>query len=100
VVVKQGQELVSTGPYGLVRHPIYTGLLMALTGIALYDCRWRGLLGLALFAIGFWLKARSEENLLTREFGEEYRSYRVRTPMLIPRLHLATSAAPRAEVPR
>ena len=97
VVLKHGQELVATGPYALVRHPIYTGLLVALTGTALYDGRWRALLGLACFAIGFWLKARSEENLLEREFGEEYRSYRARTPMLIPSLRLATSAAPRSE---
>jgi protein-S-isoprenylcysteine O-methyltransferase Ste14 len=100
VVLKHGQELVATGPYALVRHPIYTGLLVALTGTALYDGRWRALLGLAFFAIGFWLKARSEENLLEREFGEEYRSYRARTPMLIPSLRLATSAAPRSESPR
>jgi protein-S-isoprenylcysteine O-methyltransferase Ste14 len=100
VVLKHGQELVSTGPYTLVRHPIYTGLLVALAGTALYDGRCGALLGLAFFAIGFWLKARSEENLLEREFGEEYRSYRARTPMLIPSLRLATSAAPRSESPR
>jgi protein-S-isoprenylcysteine O-methyltransferase Ste14 len=100
VVLKHGQELVSTGPYALVRHPIYTGLLVALAGSALYDGRWRALLGLASFAIGFWLKARSEEHLLEREFGEDYRSYRARTPMLIPRLRLAKSAAPRSEATR
>jgi protein-S-isoprenylcysteine O-methyltransferase Ste14 len=100
VVLKHGQELVSTGPYALVRHPIYTGLLVALTGTAVYDGRWRALLGLAFFAIGFWLKARTEENLLEREFGEEYRSYRGRTRMLIPSLRLGTSAAPRSESPR
>jgi hypothetical protein len=100
VVIKQGHELVSTGPYALVRHPIYTGLILALTGTAVYDGRWRALLGLAFFAVGFWLKARSEENLLEREFGEEYRSYRARTPMLIPTLRSAASAAPHSESPR
>jgi protein-S-isoprenylcysteine O-methyltransferase Ste14 len=64
---------------------------MALAGSALYDGRWRALLGLALFAIGFTLKARSEEGLLEREFGDAYRSYRGRTPMLIPTLRLATA---------
>ena len=93
VVLKHGQELVSTGPYALVRHPIYTGLLVALAGATVYDGRWRALLGLAFFAIGFWLKAHSEEKLLEREFGEEYRSYRARTPMLIPSPRLPTSAA-------
>jgi protein-S-isoprenylcysteine O-methyltransferase Ste14 len=100
VVLKQGQELVSTGPYALVRHPIYTGLLVALTGTAVYDGSWRALLGLALFAIGFWLKARSEENLLESEFGDEYRSYRARTPMLIPSPRIAASIGPRSESPR
>jgi protein-S-isoprenylcysteine O-methyltransferase Ste14 len=100
VVLKHGQELISTGPYALVRHPIYTGLLVALAGTALYNGRWQALLGLAFFAISFWLKARSEENLLEREFGEEYRSYRDRTPMLIPTLRPAASAALRSESPR
>ena len=100
MVLKHGQELISTGPYALVRHPIYTGLLVALAGTALYNGRWQGLLGLALFTISFWLKARSEENLLEREFGEEYRSYRARTPMLVPTLRPAASAAPHSESPR
>jgi protein-S-isoprenylcysteine O-methyltransferase Ste14 len=100
VVLKHEQGLVSTGPYTLVRHPIYTGLLVALAGTAVYDGRWRALLGLAFFAIGFWMKARSEEKLLEREFGEEYRSYRARTPMLIPSLRVATSETPRSESPR
>jgi protein-S-isoprenylcysteine O-methyltransferase Ste14 len=96
VVVKQEHELVSRGPYALVRHPIYTGLLVALTGTALYDGRWRALLGVALFTIGFWLKARSEENLLEGEFGDDYRTYRARTPMLIPNPRVVTSAVRRS----
>jgi protein-S-isoprenylcysteine O-methyltransferase Ste14 len=88
VVLKEGQELISSGPYALVRHPIYTGLLIALAGSALYDGRVRALVGLALFAIGFTLKARAEEGLLEGEFGDEYRAYRARTPMLIPSLRL------------
>ena len=86
VVLKHGQELISTGAYAIVRHPIYTGLLVALAGTALYDGQWRGLAGVACFSLAFWLKARSEEELLEREFGDEYRAYRTRTPMLIPNL--------------
>jgi protein-S-isoprenylcysteine O-methyltransferase Ste14 len=97
VVLKQGQELISTGPYAVVRHPIYTGLLVALAGSALYDGRWRAVLGVGFLAIGFWLKARSEERLLESEFGEEYRAYRTRTPMLVPSLRLPTSAAVHSE---
>jgi protein-S-isoprenylcysteine O-methyltransferase Ste14 len=96
VGVKQEHELVTRGPYALVRHPIYTGLLVALTGTALYDGRWRALLGVALFTIGFWLKARSEENLLEGEFGDDYRTYRARTPMLIPNPRVVTSAVRRS----
>jgi protein-S-isoprenylcysteine O-methyltransferase Ste14 len=96
VVIRQGQQLVTTGPYALARHPIYTGLLAAIAGTALYDGRWRALLGLAFFSIGFWLKARSEEDLLKGEFGEEHRAYRARTPMLMPRLHRPPIAAPRS----
>jgi len=88
VVLKEGQELIATGPYALARHPIYTGLLIALAGTALYDGRLRALIGLALFAIGFTLKARAEEDLLESEFGDEYRTYRARTPMLIPSVRL------------
>jgi protein-S-isoprenylcysteine O-methyltransferase Ste14 len=95
VVLKQGQELISSGPYELVRHPIYTGLLVALAGSALYEGRCRALLGLGFFAIGFWLKASSEEDLLENEFGEQYRAYRARTPMLIPTVRPAASATPR-----
>jgi len=89
VVLKHGQELIFTGPYEPVTTQIYTGLLVALAGSALYEGRLRALLGLAFFAIGFWLKARSEEDLLEREFGDQYRSYRARTPMLIPSLRPA-----------
>ena len=60
----------------------------------LYDGRWRALVGFALFAIGFWLKARSEEDLMEGEFGDEYRAYRARTPMLVPGLHPPASPAP------
>jgi protein-S-isoprenylcysteine O-methyltransferase Ste14 len=99
VVLKHGQELVCTGPYALVRHPIYTGLLVALSGTALYEGHWGVLLGLGCFAIGFLLKARSEENLLEREFGERYREYRDRTPMLIPSFRLVAGAGAHPEHP-
>jgi protein-S-isoprenylcysteine O-methyltransferase Ste14 len=100
VVVKEGHRLVSTGPYAFVRHPIYTGLLVALAGSALYDGSWRALLGLTCFAIGFWLKARSEEELLERELGDDYRAYQARTPMLVPSLRPPDSAASGAQSSR
>jgi protein-S-isoprenylcysteine O-methyltransferase Ste14 len=92
VVIRQGHELIAVGPYALVRHPIYTGLLVALAGSALYDGCWRALVGLACFALGFWLKARNEEKLMEDEFGDQYRAYRARVPMLIPAPRLPRSA--------
>src|SRR5690348_6341946 len=58
VEVKQDHSLIRTGPYRLIRHPIYTGLLIALAGTAIYFGEWRSWLAFALFVVGLWLKAR------------------------------------------
>jgi protein-S-isoprenylcysteine O-methyltransferase Ste14 len=84
--LKRGHELVRSGPYALARHPIYTGVIVALAGTALYIGEWRALLALPMFALGFWLKAAREEALLESEFGTEYRDYRCETGMLVPRV--------------
>jgi protein-S-isoprenylcysteine O-methyltransferase Ste14 len=81
--VKQDAELVTTGPYRLVRHPIYTGVLLALVGSALVLGVWYvGVV--AVFALYFVFSARSEESVLLEQFGERYRDYMRRTKMLIP----------------
>jgi protein-S-isoprenylcysteine O-methyltransferase Ste14 len=84
--LKVDHQLVQTGPYGLVRHPIYTGLLLALLGTALYLGQYRAMLGLALFVAGLWWKARQEEGLLFTQFGDDYQRHRRRTGMFLPRL--------------
>lgn len=74
--IKQDHELIRRGPYALVRHPIYTGTLMAAIGTAVALGRIRDLLALPLVIVGFWLKARSEERLLMSNFGDRYAAYR------------------------
>ena len=84
VTLKQEHELITSGPYGLVRHPIYTGLLVAFIGTAIARAEWRGVLAVALVLISFWHKLRLEEAWLTEEFGDVYRDYRRRVSALIP----------------
>ena len=74
--IRQGHELIRGGPYGLVRHPIYTGTLIAAIGTAVALGEVRDLLALPLVIVGFWLKARSEERLLMSNFGDRYAAYR------------------------
>ena len=74
--IKRDHELIRGGPYRVVRHPIYTGLLIATLGTAIASGQLRGLLAVPLVLLGFWLKARSEERLLLSEFGDRYAQYR------------------------
>lgn len=84
VTIKQNHELVRSGSYALVRHPIYTGVLFALIGTALSVDKWRALVGLALIAAGFLRKIVIEERFMLAEFGEAYARYRAEVPALIP----------------
>jgi protein-S-isoprenylcysteine O-methyltransferase Ste14 len=84
---KEGHHVVDTGPYALVRHPIYTGLIFALLATAAAQATANALAGAALLSFGFWLKARAEEHFLTAELGADaYGAYRRRVPMLVPSL--------------
>jgi protein-S-isoprenylcysteine O-methyltransferase Ste14 len=84
---KEGHHVVDTGPYGLVRHPIYSGLILALLATAAAQATANALAGAALLSFGFWLKARAEEQFLTAELGADaYGAYRRRVPMLVPSL--------------
>jgi protein-S-isoprenylcysteine O-methyltransferase Ste14 len=84
VTLKHNHELIRTGPYGWVRHPIYTGLLLALLGSALVNGEWRGLLALALITAAILRRIRIEEAFLARQFGAAYRRYREAVPSLLP----------------
>jgi len=88
VVVKEDHELIQRGPYTVVRHPLYTGLILALIGttLALFPTE-RGVVLIAVWLIAFYIKARAEERILTQEFGEQYATYKQRvTAALIPYL--------------
>src|SRR5579864_3022033 len=85
VTIKVGHQLIRTGPYAWVRHPIYSGLLLAMIGTALARREPRGLLAFVLLWLGFWIKSRMEEGFMRKTFGEEYQEYSRTTGALIPR---------------
>ncbi len=84
VTIKQDHALIDRGPYALVRHPIYTGLLAAFlfTGLTWGD--WRGLVATLIAVVSLWRKLRVEEAFLGEQFGPAYALYRNRTRALIP----------------
>lgn len=84
VTVKADHELIRTGPYALVRHPIYTGLLLAFVGSAIARDQWRAVLGLLMIVIGLWRKLKLEERWMTETFGEAYARYRQEVRALVP----------------
>jgi protein-S-isoprenylcysteine O-methyltransferase Ste14 len=82
---KADQRLVETGPYGLVRHPIYFGLLLAAVARAVQQATPMAAAGLFVLAGGFWVKTQVEEGFLSAELGPEiYRAYAARVRRLIP----------------
>ncbi len=84
VTVKEGHELIRRGPYALVRHPIYTGLLLGFIGTAIVRGEWRGVLAVLIVVAALWRKLRLEECWMSETFGDEYRRYREYTAALIP----------------
>ena len=89
VVMKAGHQVVDTGPYGLVRHPIYSGLIFAVLATSLQKGTGFALLGVAVVTLAFSAKARREERFLRKELGEgAYDAYARKTPMLVPFVQL------------
>jgi protein-S-isoprenylcysteine O-methyltransferase Ste14 len=84
VTIKQDHELITTGPYAVVRHPIYTGILTGLVGTAIALSQVRGLIVVALFFLAFWIKLRMEEEWMRSQFGEVYSTYAHQTAALVP----------------
>jgi protein-S-isoprenylcysteine O-methyltransferase Ste14 len=78
---------VDSGPYRLVRHPIYTGFIVIDLGLAILCGSALALVGFAVSTVGLWLKARVEEQFLSEELGAAaYSAYKARTRMLVPRM--------------
>ena len=84
VTLKEGHELIQSGPYRLARHPIYTGITTAIAGVALLEARPGGIVAVLSFLAAFLWKIRAEERLMTEAFGEAYRAYKKRVKALIP----------------
>ena len=84
VTLKQGHELVTSGPYALVRHPIYTGLLFGFLGSAIALGQWRGLLAEAILYLALLRKYRLEERWMRERFGAAYDDYCRRVKALMP----------------
>lgn len=84
VTIKQDHELITSGPYALVRHPIYTGILTGFLGTAIALAQVRGFIALVLLFVIFWAKLRIEEEWMRSQFGETYASYSQKTAALVP----------------
>ena len=84
VTVKRDHRLIREGPYTIVRHPIYSGFLLALLGTALALDELCGLIGLALAFTGWRMKSRLEENFMVAQFGADYVAYEREVKALIP----------------
>jgi protein-S-isoprenylcysteine O-methyltransferase Ste14 len=84
VTVKQNHELILRGPYTVVRHPMYSGFLLALAGTVIAVGEVRAFIGLGLAFIAFFLKTVAEERFMRQEFSGEYARYSQRVRRLIP----------------
>jgi protein-S-isoprenylcysteine O-methyltransferase Ste14 len=84
VTLKEGHELVESGPYRFVRHPIYTGILTMFFATAMALGHLAGFAATLLVFASFWIKLRDEEQLMLQQFPERYAIYRQRVKRVIP----------------
>ena len=84
--IKQNHALIMTGPYRVVRHPIYTGFLIAFLGSALQRGLIRSFFAVLTCAVGLYLKVSVEEEFMVQRFGEAYLRYRRNVSALVPYL--------------
>jgi len=84
IQAERGHRVISTGPYAIVRHPIYSGFIVATLGTAIAHGDVAGLVATALVAICWASKARLEESFMIEKFGAEYEDYRRHVKGLIP----------------
>ena len=89
----EDHRIVDTGPYGIVRHPVYAGLLLAVIATAIERGRIESIAAALVLIAGVSLRAKLEERFLKRDLGDEaYSSYRRRVPMLVPFAKIAPPA--------
>lgn len=83
--VLEGHKLITSGPYNIVRNPIYTGMFGMLLATGLAISHWIGLLiAIVVYAVGTAIRMRSEERLLREAFGEEFDAYARKVPAVVP----------------
>jgi protein-S-isoprenylcysteine O-methyltransferase Ste14 len=86
--IREKHQLISSGPYAVIRHPMYTSFLLMALGQALLLSNWVvGLAGLIGFAVLFFLRVNKEERMMLENFGPQYRTYMERTKRIIPYLY-------------
>jgi len=85
ITIKEDHQLIRTGPYTRLRHPIYSGIVLAAIGSAVVIDQWRCVLGVCLVLMGYCIKARKEETMLTQQFGDAFREHQKQAGFLIPR---------------
>ena len=86
VMIKEGHQLIRSGPYSIVRNPMYTGLLTAYCGLVIALGILAALAALTIVITAIWMKIKAEEELLEEQFGGEYNQYRRDVKALIPGL--------------
>ena len=84
VTFKGGHELITSGPYAFVRHPIYTGLLAMVVATVTVLGHIAGIIAMPFVIVSLWVKLRSEEKLMLQKFPNEYAAYSRRVKRLIP----------------
>jgi protein-S-isoprenylcysteine O-methyltransferase Ste14 len=85
VALREGHQLIRSGPYANIRHPIYTGMLTAVLGTTLAVGRYRALVAFVVILAGFIAKSRQEEKLLDAQFGPAFEDHRRHTGFFLPR---------------
>jgi len=88
IVLKENHELIRTGPYAFMRHPIYSGVLLAIAGTAVVEGEWRGVVAFCLLLATYAIKARKEDQLLRAAFGQAFEKHLQQTGFLLPRVRI------------
>jgi protein-S-isoprenylcysteine O-methyltransferase Ste14 len=85
VGIYSGHKLIDTGLYGIVRHPMYAGLILSFIGVAVLGACWATLFGSTCMCLAFGVRILQEDHLLKQRFQKSYPAYEQRVPALVPR---------------
>jgi protein-S-isoprenylcysteine O-methyltransferase Ste14 len=87
IVLKVDHQLIRSGPYARMRHPIYSGVLLGVAGSALLVNQWRGMLAFGLMLANYSVKAKREDKILAGAFAEDFPEHKRHAGFLLPRLY-------------